>query len=70
MKILKLVSVPSFGDSFFIGRMKISSVIGKLIGFRPLIRGFFFYVNGLYHTYKIGYAVSVPSFGDSFFIIL
>ena len=38
-----VVSVPSFGDSFFI--MKISSIIGKLVaGFRPLIRGFFFYL--------------------------
>ena len=51
-----IVSVPSFGDSFFIRRMKISSVIGKL-SFRPLIRGFFFYV---YHG--SGYPETVSRF--------
>ena len=37
------VSVPSFGDSFFIrGQFKAIIKDGDL-GFRPLIRGFFFY---------------------------
>ena len=38
------VSVPSFGDSFF---MKVDVRIDEITdnGFRPLIRGFFFYVN-------------------------
>ena len=62
------VSVPSFGDSFFI-IMKISSIIGKLIaGFRPLIRGFFFYEDGFITDPMVYKEVSVPSFGDSFFI--
>ena len=36
------VSVPSFGDSFF---MKVDVRIDEITdnGFRPLIRGFFFY---------------------------
>ena len=39
-------------------------------GFRPLIRGFFFY-KGWLDTYakEDTVPVSVPSFGDSFFII-
>ena len=36
------VSVPSFGDSFFI-RCGIDNCIDIFMGFRPLIRGFFFY---------------------------
>ena len=42
--------------------MKISS------GFRPLIRGFFFYKQQSRGTCKRWRDVSVPSFGDSFFI--
>ena len=38
-------------------------------GFRPLIRGFFFYAIATGHAYVTDDAmVSVPSFGDSFFI--
>ena len=37
--------------------------------FRPLIRGFFFYVT-IYPYYRGQFkAVSVPSFGDSFFML-
>ena len=36
------VSVPSFGDSFFI-RTETPDKCGGVDGFRPLIRGFFFY---------------------------
>ncbi len=36
------VSVPSFGDSFFIADQFFVTV-DSTIGFRPLIRGFFFY---------------------------
>mgnify|MGYP003167086085 CR=1 FL=1 len=42
MSCLNLVSVPSFGDSFFIKKGS-EFVITALDGFRPLIRGFFFY---------------------------
>ncbi len=43
--------------------MKISS------GFRPLIRGFFFYYSAGIRIYgRCDMRVSVPSFGDSFFI--
>mgnify|MGYP003087035097 CR=1 FL=1 len=39
--------------------------------FRPLIRGFFFYLLSCeFNKAKITDAVSVPSFGDSFFISL
>ena len=46
--------------------MKISSVLGKR--FRPLIRGFFFYITVVKLNWKER-RVSVPSFGDSFFIL-
>ena len=36
-----VVSVPSFGDSFFI--MDFLNLVLVYAGFRPLIRGFFFY---------------------------
>ena len=39
--IRTIVSVPSFGDSFFIAAAK--SIAEPTAGFRPLIRGFFFY---------------------------
>ena len=60
------VSVPSFGDSFFIRILRMYTSI-EYIGFRPLIRGFFFYTScgDFGERYDI---VSVPSFGDSFFI--
>ena len=38
-------------------------------GFRPLIRGFFFYGRVSSNALVAGKAVSVPSFGDSFFIM-
>ena len=38
-----LVSVPSFGDSFFIRALFEAFGLGKS-SFRPLIRGFFFYL--------------------------
>ena len=37
------VSVPSFGDSFFIKSHRRVKQPISLISFRPLIRGFFFY---------------------------
>ena len=37
------VSVPSFGDSFFILSGKTAFRQNEIDGFRPLIRGFFFY---------------------------
>ncbi len=37
------VSVPSFGDSFFIKSLIMHICISVKLGFRPLIRGFFFY---------------------------
>ena len=37
------------------------------VGFRPLIRGFFFY-DYFETTHRDSFPVSVPSFGDSFFI--
>ena len=40
--MVAVVSVPSFGDSFFIYRSQLSTA-GRRSGFRPLIRGFFFY---------------------------
>ena len=44
MKISSVVgvSVPSFGDSFFMVKMENLNLI-LVHGFRPLIRGFFFY---------------------------
>ena len=36
--------------------------------FRPLIRGFFFYLDGAVVIRPTFSGVSVPSFGDSFFI--
>ena len=43
-----VVSVPSFGDSFFIcGNGECSLECDG--GFRPLIRGFFFYVSAVNH---------------------
>ena len=48
--------------------MRYVLIRGNYYGFRPLIRGFFFYMNALYVLIFIS-MVSVPSFGDSFFII-
>ena len=61
------VSVPSFGDSFF---MKVDVRIDEITdnGFRPLIRGFFFYEFVITALDGAVVIVSVPSFGDSFFI--
>ena len=64
------VSVPSFGDSFFITYPTSLIRLHKDCGFRPLIRGFFFYLNGNAYTFYAFDSVSVPSFGDSFFISL
>ncbi len=62
------VSVPSFGDSFFMVRkMKHLNLI-LVHGFRPLIRGFFFYRQCPKSVYVPVLPVSVPSFGDSFFM--
>ena len=41
---MKRVSVPSFGDSFFIQSAFINSGCLLQSSFRPLIRGFFFYM--------------------------
>ena len=61
------VSVPSFGDSFFIALIKRFRSFSS--GFRPLIRGFFFYFNVTDSVTPFSsVTVSVPSFGDSFFI--
>ena len=89
---MHIVSVPSFGDSFFIAvnHFTLTSVDGQFpsphsgilflfngggydqpqldYGFRPLIRGFFFYVTLSVTLTDRKAAVSVPSFGDSFFI--
>ena len=43
-----LVSVPSFGDSFFIPIKSKKKYSFPDISFRPLIRGFFFYVKFLF----------------------
>ena len=43
-KWAKYVSVPSFGDSFFIGCIRCQQFHHNK-SFRPLIRGFFFYFN-------------------------
>ena len=41
-----------------------------MAGFRPLIRGFFFYIsNDTIEIIWYDEEVSVPSFGDSFFIV-
>ena len=86
------VSVPSFGDSFFIASVileesaeekerfpsphsgilflflvLLSVTAGVGACFRPLIRGFFFYLLKCTNTQQRR-TVSVPSFGDSFFI--
>ena len=45
-KWAKYVSVPSFGDSFFISHELCTFGKGLLGSFRPLIRGFFFYKGG------------------------
>ena len=61
------VSVPSFGDSFFISEDGHCCVV-PFDSFRPLIRGFFFYTCGKGLLRYSPYEVSVPSFGDSFFM--
>ena len=47
-----VVSVPSFGDSFFIMALKPSHWAMVVTRFRPLIRGFFFYLKTGCGTYK------------------
>ena len=65
------VSVPSFGDSFFMRLSGVYVPFPLLIRFRPLIRGFFFYDGISQADYaELCSRVSVPSFGDSFFIKL
>ena len=44
MSCLNLVSVPSFGDSFFIICLSFYFNFTTIDSFRPLIRGFFFYL--------------------------
>ena len=61
------VSVPSFGDSFFIN-VRILLIPHIHRSFRPLIRGFFFYANKCRRVNVRWQRVSVPSFGDSFFM--
>ena len=62
------VSVPSFGDSFFIRLISAAALMFNGNGFRPLIRGFFFYICISTCSISGRISVSVPSFGDSFFI--
>ena len=62
-----VVSVPSFGDSFF-SEYGLNVSYSSLNGFRPLIRGFFFYKYYCGDIEDVNDIVSVPSFGDSFFI--
>ena len=62
---IRRVSVPLFGDSFFIQEAQERKQI--LESFRPLIRGFFFYKSGKNETSALC-NVSVPLFGDSFFM--
>ena len=62
------VSVPSFGDSFFISNHQLYTGERYQKGFRPLIRGFFFYEFVFTALDGAVVIVSVPSFGDSFFM--
>ena len=62
-----VVSVPSFGDSFFIFCNTVFHFFH--FRFRPLIRGFFFYREVRAGDTLWDICVSVPSFGDSFFMI-
>ena len=62
------VSVPSFGDSFFISNHQLYTGERYQKGFRPLIRGFFFYEFVITALDGAVVIVSVPSFGDSFFM--
>ena len=45
IRMVRGVSVPSFGDSFFMWPQRRRSQLERSEGFRPLIRGFFFYVS-------------------------
>ena len=42
-EVVDLVSVPSFGDSFFMVKLFTAYRVSLILSFRPLIRGFFFY---------------------------
>ena len=57
---------PHSGILFLYWQWLIAIVI-NVIGFRPLIRGFFFYKEGQNDSISQD-VVSVPSFGDSFFM--
>ena len=63
-----MVSVPSFGDSFFIESWSLCLTLKIARRFRPLIRGFFFYWCYSCPDSLLLQRVSVPSFGDSFFM--
>ena len=58
---------PHSGILFLSDRKYLINDMWDPLGFRPLIRGFFFY-GSTGGTMKNDGKVSVPSFGDSFFI--
>ena len=64
----KLFPSPHSGILFLFENMKSAQSGKSVVGFRPLIRGFFFYPFKLEYDTFNPYSVSVPSFGDSFFI--
>ena len=69
-KVLSITGVfpsPHSGILFLSHRTAAQSA-AEQYGFRPLIRGFFFYLNELTKGSYVFIEVSVPSFGDSFFI--
>ena len=61
------VSVPSFGDSFFILSGKTAFRQNEIDGFRPLIRGFFFYFKpSIVHRGKVPEGFPSPHSGILF----
>ena len=69
-KVLSITGVfpsPHSGILFLSHRTAAQSA-AEQYGFRPLIRGFFFYRIVQLHNLPRNSMVSVPSFGDSFFI--
>ncbi len=68
-KWAKYVSVPSFGDSFFIPRRRSSLQLSAVRVSVPSF-GDSFFILMEYHWKNTKTFVSVPSFGDSFFMSL
>ena len=59
---------PHSGILFLLKAVALGDGRYAVLGFRPLIRGFFFYHRGNKRIRHTVVQVSVPSFGDSFFI--